>query len=300
MNKISSILQVIAALAVLAAATGGVSGGIDQDQGLKQKIAGAAVNLTSYGYTIDAVADVHLSNGTGDLQSNISSHTVGAVDIARGEAALSVTNWRDGGVVRERRSYLMNGTLYSGAGQGWQKQAVPNSTQAMFTFDEMRGQSSMLVYSEMEPAGSDEVDGRKSTKVVSTPSEEIRGMLIRGQIMGAYFTLAGKTLNMTVGDVINNSRLMNGSSVKLTSWIDQETGLLLRNEMRVQIDAAPDVLRLPGGERLRIDLDQTSMFGGFDRPAGIELPEGARDAASPEGVDGSRKDCPFCKMGITA
>ncbi|HWQ19079.1 MAG TPA: hypothetical protein VN455_04820 [Methanotrichaceae archaeon] len=297
MQRISYIWSVLAALAVLASAAGGAPGERDvQDQ--KQKITGAAVNLTSYAYEIDAAADVHLSNSTYEGQSNITSHTDGAVDIAKGMAALSVTNRRDGKVAREHSSYLINGTLYSGAGRAWQKQAVPNSTLAMRTFDEMRGQSGMLSYSDMALEGSGEAAGRDSLKAVSTPPESIRGMLIRGQIIGAYFTLTGRTLNLTMDDVIKNSRLMNQSTVRLTSWIDRESGLLLKNEMDVELNATPEVLSLPGGESLEIDMTQTSVFRGFDQPSGIELPEAARDAVSP--ANESKKDCPFCNKEITA
>jgi len=301
MQRISSIWPVLAALSVLAAAASGSSG--DTSKGLldqKQKIAGAAINLTSYAYVIDAAADVLLLNSTREARSNITSHTAGAVDIAKGMAALSVTNRRDGRVVREHSSYLINGTLYSSAGRAWQKQAVPNSTLAMRTFDEMRGQSGMLSYSDMSLVGSDAADGRESLRVVSTPTEGIRGMLIRGQIIGAYFTLAGRTLNLTMDDVVKNSRLMNQSTVRLTSWIDPESGLLLKNEMNVVLSTTPEVLSLPGGESLNIDMTQTSMFREFDQPTGIELPDEARDAVSPVPANGSKKDCSFCSQGITA
>jgi len=243
---------------------------------LKQLMEKSSENLTKY--TLSRSTDAKLLYANASLQKDfIGTNTEeGKVDLVNQSAwwDTKITD-KDSGEVLTWEGYFVNGSEYWNEHGGWTKFIINNTTQVFDDYNEYPGQVNLIKFSNMKVADLERIQGEDFYKLVGSPIEPILEGMISQQVMAAYlpspFPMPENIENRIVD--IDNTSLINSSSVVLTAWVSKDKSLLKRLDINSSLTITPRILDISSPDfRIESTINQSTVYNGFDSPQKIELP----------------------------
>ncbi len=246
---------------------------------LKQMMIESADNLTTYTYSRTGDTSVLYSNDSLREEFRATKATLGKVDLAR-QSGWWGSELRDleTGDVLTWEGYFINGSEFWKEGQNWTEFMVNDSAKIMEEYNELPGQVNLINYSNMQIVGSENIDGQEFYKLAGSPIEPIYRGMIGLQLLAAYFPspflLPEEIGNRSLD--IDDSALLNNSSIVLTAWVSREDNLLQRLDINSRLVITPQILNITSPDfRIESTMNESTTYTGFGSPVEIVLPDEA-------------------------
>lgn len=272
----STLLVLFVLIAVASSSAQEVS--VDQ---LKDMMAQASDNLTTYVYTRSAESEILYSNQTIQEKFLAGKETAGKVDLPaqRGWWNATLTD-RISGQVLTWEGSLVNGSEHWKENQNWTQFIITDIAQVMEDYNELPSQVALAGFSDMQMAGTEKCGDGDCYKLVGSPIKPLLKELITLQPMASYFPspfplpeeLQNKSLD------IDNTSLLDHSRVTVTAWISKNTSLLRRMDIQSSVMITPQILNIPEPDfEIESRLNESTIYSGFGEPVEIELPPEAQN-----------------------
>ncbi len=270
-------LHLITLLTVIALCEAAFAQDVSADV-LRQMIE-SADNLTTYSYSRTGDTSVLYSNDSLQEEFLATKATLGKVDLVN-QAGWWGSELRDleTGDVLTWEGYFINGSEFWKEDQNWTEFMVNDSAQIMEEYNELPGQVNLINYSNMQVVGSENIDGEEFYKLMGSPIEPIYKGMIGLQLLAAYFPspfplpeeLGNRSLD------IDDSALLNNSSIVLTAWVSKEDNLLRRLDIDSHLVVTPQILNITSPDfRIESTMNESTTYMDFGSPVEIVLPDEA-------------------------
>ncbi len=272
------ILHSMILLAVLALGTGAFAQDVTADQ-LKQMMAESADNLTTYSYSRTGETSMLYINDSIQDEFHAVKAADGKVDLVNQSgwwgAELRDLNTGD---VLTWEGYFINGSEFWKEGQNWTEFMINDTSAVMEEYNELPGQVNLIDYSDAQIVGTESLGGIECYKLVGSPIEQVYRGMIGLQLLASYFPspfLLPEEIRDRSLDV-DDSALMNNSSIVLTAWVSKEDNLLRRIDISSSLVVTPQILNITSEDfRIESTMNESTTYTDFGSPIEIVLPEEA-------------------------
>jgi len=248
---------------------------------LKQLMEKAGENLTTY--TLSRSTDAKLLYTNASLRKDfIGTNTEAAkVDLVNQSAWWDTKIIDKGsGEVLTWEGYFVNGSEYWNEHGGWTKFRINNTSKVFGDYNEFPGQINLIKFSNMRVVGLENIQGEDFYKLVGSPIEPILEGMISQQVLAAYlpspFPMPEQIKKRSID--IDNTSLINSSSVTLTAWVSKDKSLLKRLDINSSLTITPKILNISSPDfRIKSSINQSTVYNDFDSHQKIELPKEAQN-----------------------
>jgi len=187
---------------------------------------------------------------------------------------------KDSGEVLTWEGYFVNGSEYWKEYGEWTKFRINNTTRVFNDYNEFPGQVNLIKFSNMKVVGLESIQGEDFYKLVGSPIEPILDGMLSQQVLAAYlpspFPMPEKIKDRNLN--IDNTSLINSSSVVLTAWVSKDKSLLKRLDINSSLTITPRILHISSPDfRIESSINQSTVYNNFDSPLKIELPKEAQN-----------------------
>lgn len=174
----------------------------------------------------------------------------------------------------ELELYVLNDTIYQKVGADWIKLQQPDLQYSLDMVDRAKLVLEMVNRSEIVAVESDKVNGKSCYKMEMSPDESTSYGFMVGRI---------SSVSPSYPFMINMTELFdNGSEMGWTVWVEKDTNLLVKSQIRTLYTATSDMLNIPitttNGAVICFESDETEWFYDYDQKIYISLPEEALNA----------------------
>ncbi|MCK9357218.1 MAG: hypothetical protein M0R22_08785 [Dehalococcoidia bacterium] len=271
---------IIAAVLLSLLAATGCAGNPMSEEAIQQTVeeivaANLAVETTTFDLTMEATIDIQGPGGT--EQTSVSGSGSGVVDSAnqRMHMVMSMTTSIPGQSPLEIpiEYFLVDGWMYMsvdmpGQDTQWMKLRMPEGMWEQQ--DQVQQQVDLLkAADEVNYFGTEDVNGVDCYVVEIVPNlDSVRKMM--GQMQGQMPAMGDLDLSsMDLGQIVKQ--------VSMTQYIAVDGYLFMRTDQHMLIELTPAALGIPEGEFDVIveDITTTMVFGDYNKPATIQMPQGA-------------------------
>jgi hypothetical protein len=243
----------------------------------KQMMTKSADEVASYTYSRLAESTIIYSNGS--LQDEF-----GAVKATEGKVNLTAqSGWwshqltdKANGQVLSWQGYFTNGTEYWKEGVNWTQFNLTDPQAVMEDYNELPGQVELLNYSELQIAGSEEIDGEDCYKLEAEPIPLIQKAILGTQVYASYLSSPFPLPDEFEAEEFDfeNTSLLDNSGVSVTAWVSKETSLLRRIEINSSLTLTPAILKIVEQNfTIQSTLHETTDYANFGQPVQIVLPD---------------------------
>lgn len=265
-------------LTLLALCTGAFAQDVTIDQ-LKQMMVESADNLTTYSYSRTGETSIHYSNDSFSKDFRADKATLGKVDLANksGWWGSELKDLNTGDTLTWE-GYFINGSEFWKEDQNWTEFKVNDTSAIMEEYNELPGQVNLIDYSDVQIVGTESLEGIECYKLVGSPMGPIYRGMIGLQMLAAFFPspfpvpeeIGNKNLD------VDDSALMNSSSIVLTAWVSKEDNLLRRLDINSSLAVTPQILNITAPDfRIESIANESTTYMDFGSPIEIVLPEEA-------------------------
>lgn len=249
---------------------------------VEERMTEAIGGLDSYWFEIDMEQTVEFRNfeGEGSLDGEkISLRWAGAINLTDQSSTEISTSKRatlTGNKTAEEtvEVYFLNKTLYQKMGDEWIGLLQPDPQYGIEKIDQLAHLMEMIDRAEVVVEGSEKVEGRDLYRLSIVPDDDTAYGIMLGQI---------SSVDPRIPLMIDmNALFERGTELDWTVWISKETGLPTESRISAVYTAGPGILRMPPESPdnlgIRFETEEVRMFGGYNEPVAVVLPEEARSA----------------------
>jgi hypothetical protein len=257
---------------------------VNVDQ-LKQLMEKTGENLTAY--TLSRSTDAKLLYTNASVHKNFTGNATdsGKLDLINQSAwwDTKITD-KGSGKILTWEGYYVNDSEYWNEHGAWTKFRINNTSRVFRDYNEFPGQVNLIRFSNMKVVGLESIQGEDFYKLVGSPIEPIFEGMISQQVLAAYlpspFPMPDQIRDRKLD--IDNTSLINSSSVVLTAWISKDKSLLKRLDINSSLTITPKILNISSSDfRIESFINQSTVYNNFDSILKIELPKEAQNKSIP-------------------
>lgn len=243
-------------------------------------------DVKCYSYNGDCeTSTTFLSNGQA-MALGLSSYEQndGYLDLADLACKLSSKSTRtdsEGGSAESLvETYLVGNHLYTCDNKEWRRCVVSDSASAIEERDDLKSLTSMIAGSEVELAGSEQIDGETCYKLMVIPDPEVSRRILASQELIARSASPLMLPDADLETLASNDDLQN-EEIVWTAWVSADDHILRRVVSEMTLSLTPESQHPPEEIKdLRVESasQKVTTFSGFNEKKPVVLPNEARYA----------------------
>lgn len=262
-------------LLILVLIVAALSGCVDKDldeKDIMTLMANSGENLDSYRFVKETVQEIRsMDNSIEDSTLEIRSFDEGAVNLTAQNMSIltgkNVSSNSNALLSMQQEVYVIRDMAKIKLDGNWSQAALQDAKNFWELQNIAEKQEILLNSSQMVLSGSELIDGQDCSLIEINPDRRAYESVLFEQF-SSVLPLA----------YMNISKLYKSSNVSWTLWISKDDGLPRKENVKFEFSVTPDTMELPDDRvedfQLKVDLNITTRYMGYNWPLEIMLPEG--------------------------